>query len=704
MEYLKQIIPLSALNAVKNELCKNHTLMTIEHLLQGSPWAMKMFDSSTKFPEGVLEGSIFHLGNYDECLEVNVNQDWGSFKGQHCMVTVDMNVSHYLPAYEAQSLPSAIPFKWAICVPSSCVAADVEDFFTTALHYTVNVNPLECHIQGPRPFLPVDWLAIIILSFFGLLCVLSTAYDLIVTDPWSRRESLVVFSWYTNGKRLLNTDHSDNTLHCLHGIRFLTINWVVLGHAYVTEMFSPIVNLLYVTINWVVLGHAYFTEMFSPEVNLLDTVKSIKDWGHIVILSAVLSVDTFFLISGTLLCYIFMMTGGRNFNYLIYFLHRYMRTTPMMAILILVYTGIILHMATGPLWDSFLQIEVAYCKNNWWTAILHLQNYINPSEMCISATWYLNVDMQLYLLSPLLLLPLVKRPKIGLILLQVVTAASIVTCFLQMYFHRNEITDFLKGEPINANYYYTHTRASPWFIGISLGYCLFHTIQWKKDIAAGKRRNLSKKVLVAGWLLGAVCLLTPILVLHEIIQDDNYYHSIKLQVYAALSRPIWSMGVSWVIFVCVAGYGGPVNKFLSWKFFHPMSRLTYSIYMLHMFFMRIKMASTKTPLYSDDMEKIEFWFSTMVFTTLLAIPASLTFESPIIKIQKMLLGDRLKQKNQTEPEVSNTSQHEEKRNNDPLPGSVVIPGSSISQELNTLPKYPSNLNTSEENSAHNGTQ
>lgn len=59
-----------------------------------------MFDSSTKFPEGVLEGSIFQLGNYDECLEVNVNQDWGSFKGQHCMVTVDMNVTHYLPAYE----------------------------------------------------------------------------------------------------------------------------------------------------------------------------------------------------------------------------------------------------------------------------------------------------------------------------------------------------------------------------------------------------------------------------------------------------------------------------------------------------------------------------------------------------------------------------------------------------------------------------
>jgi hypothetical protein len=59
-----------------------------------------VFDSSTKFPEGVLLGSISQMGNFDECLEVNVNQDWGSFKGQHCMVTGNINVSHYIPANE----------------------------------------------------------------------------------------------------------------------------------------------------------------------------------------------------------------------------------------------------------------------------------------------------------------------------------------------------------------------------------------------------------------------------------------------------------------------------------------------------------------------------------------------------------------------------------------------------------------------------
>jgi hypothetical protein len=36
-----RIAYLPAFKAVKNEMCKNHTLMTIEHIFQGSLWAIK---------------------------------------------------------------------------------------------------------------------------------------------------------------------------------------------------------------------------------------------------------------------------------------------------------------------------------------------------------------------------------------------------------------------------------------------------------------------------------------------------------------------------------------------------------------------------------------------------------------------------------------------------------------------------------------
>jgi hypothetical protein len=77
--------------------CLPHRYITTKHNTQ---LCYTVFDSSTKIPEGVLRGSISHLGNFDECLDVDVNQDWGSFKGQHCLGTVNVNVSGYIPANE----------------------------------------------------------------------------------------------------------------------------------------------------------------------------------------------------------------------------------------------------------------------------------------------------------------------------------------------------------------------------------------------------------------------------------------------------------------------------------------------------------------------------------------------------------------------------------------------------------------------------
>jgi len=53
----------------------------------------------------------------------------------------------------------------------------------------------------------------------------------------------------------------------------------------------------------------------------------IRRWDHCVFTGALFAVDTFLTISGVLLCYIFMVTMSKmgNFNFIIYFLHRYMR-------------------------------------------------------------------------------------------------------------------------------------------------------------------------------------------------------------------------------------------------------------------------------------------------------------------------------------------------------------------------------------------
>lgn len=59
-----------------------------------------------------------------------------------------------------------------------------------------------------------------------------------LSDPW-----LLAFSLYSNGKKLLNVNSSPDSLECLHGVRFLSIAWVVLGHRYFFASQQALLNL-----------------------------------------------------------------------------------------------------------------------------------------------------------------------------------------------------------------------------------------------------------------------------------------------------------------------------------------------------------------------------------------------------------------------------------------------------------------------------
>jgi hypothetical protein len=63
-------------------------------------------------------------------------------------------------------------------------------------------------------------------------------------------------------------------------------------------------------------------------------------------------------------------------------------------------------------------------------------------------------------------------------------------------------------------------------------------------------------VLGAGWLLAAVLLAAPVLLQHHFIQDDFMPSRLDLALFKTFSKLMWSLGLSWVIFVCALGFGG----------------------------------------------------------------------------------------------------------------------------------------------------
>ena len=52
-------------------------------------------------------------------------------------------------------------------------------------------------------------------------------------------------------------------------------------------------------------------------------------------------------------------------------------------------------------------------------------------------------------------------------------------------------------------------------------------------------------------------------------------------LYIGFHKVGWSLALAWVVFACVNGYGGIINKFLSWGFFLPLARMQYVVYLIH---------------------------------------------------------------------------------------------------------------------------
>lgn len=83
---------------------------------------------------------------------------------------------------------------------------------------------------------------------------------------------------------------------------------------------------------------------------------------------------------------------------------------------------------------------------------------------------------------------------------------------------------------------------------------------------------------------------------YPLVQLDNKATSLEHALYTSLSRIVWALALSYLIYACVHGYGGPINWFLSLSLWQPLSRLSYSIYVLHIHVLIIVMVRAKAAL------------------------------------------------------------------------------------------------------------
>lgn len=489
----------SAITASSSEICFNQSLATVMEIMQGQYWAIKMFDAVDKLPSGILDGNTKLMGSYDACLAITSEIDnTGSdvilpqYNGQYCWTEIPINI---FPGYQ-------LKLDMGICMPDTCSNNDTLQILNTLLP-NIRIGNVPLYSDGvvcKDDVGDLDTRAILMIvlcSFFGLLILCGTAYDVIIVRWYSKRQKheeekvmkntmdlesnsmekrpllnkpvvsdiytpgipgqlLLSFSVYTNGAKLLNTTHSAGTLTCINGIRFISMSWVILGHAVAFG-----------------LGTGSNLNSFFP--------KMIGRWTFQAIANALVSVDTFFALSGLLVSYLALKEMKKNngrLNWGMFYFHRFWRLTPPYMLILGVYVSLNRYWSDGPLWPEN-GMEKDFCKDTWWKNLLYINNIVDRDNQCFGWAWYLANDMQFYILSPLMFVPLYFFNGWGLISSAVFLIGNgVATYFVSEKYKLPPTTiggvdEKTSGDYMTDYYFVPWCRIGPYVIGVVAGYCLY---------------------------------------------------------------------------------------------------------------------------------------------------------------------------------------------------------------------------------------
>ncbi|CAH1160159.1 unnamed protein product [Phaedon cochleariae] len=628
--------------------CSNALDLYLENLYHApgdDNWALKMLDASSKLPTGLLSYNFGEMGDFEECLatesldhSIQPRYCLGGFSTSSFQKIYEQNSSDHEKILQQMNIKTRLRNlltptlndnneeenraarmitgpSWAVCLPKNCSQTDINQIFSKlSVEFT-------CQTREDLDIPLTSGAITTIVSFVVVICIMiaSTSYDIYCnsTTRVPPNPVLISFSIYTNGSKLFKMGKSSE--------------------------FSSIYGIRVISMMWVIFGHTFLDAISGPTTNLKAVIEWCKQLASMVAISGTLAVDTFFVIGGIVLAYTFMKMkhNGMEFKICQFYIHRYVRLTPPLAAMVLVTATLSSYFGSGPHWSSVKMVLEDACKKDWWTALLYTQNYyhVSSNSMCIGQSWYLDVDMQLFILSPLVLLPLWYYPTIGQCLLYGYIGATIITNFCIGYI--NDLSALLTaqiitptiggGDMMSILYMKTHARATPWLMGISVGYYL-SLINFKNKTVPRLRRE----VVLVVWAVFLAVILTCVFGGHSTLMGPEYDRWGN-SLHIALVRPAWALCVAWVIVACYLDYGGPINTFLSLPIFQVLSRFTFSIYLIHLNLIYYRSFSYKTGTHFSFFDMTcQFWVY-LIYSFGLSIFWTLAFESPFIALEKLLL-------------------------------------------------------------------
>lgn len=648
---MKKLMPVASELATSPELspeCAGSLFKVLKATRTREPWVIRMILANGLLPNNILEGSLISLGGYEQCLKTRV---YGSdrelqAKGQYCSMFVfppwslmEKLVHKFQDAGEFKGRLNPLTIttnekvgkkalRIGLCTLNACTEKEV-GFLANGVfsQYGANVTVSGCRTDDPKELSSLQNASIIYLGVLGLLVAVGTLIEwIMITLPapdleasrmwiWGPFKPLMFFSAISNTQRLLKTTAraENQNLLFLSGFKTFLIFWVIYAHCYV--LIQP----------EFVRSPFLFVDLSSKVMFQL-------------MLNGLLSVTTFLYLSGFVMSYAMLNNGKilRKQNPILIYVtaavRRYIRL--MGPIITVVVTSFLLpYFADGPANHELLQQQVDGCIHRWWAVLLSFNNFYPVDKMCLLHLWYVSTDVQIFLVIafPLTILFLRHR-KLALFASSVIILAFCILVSLQTHFWHllysgtvasNDVVRIV--DTIELIYLRPFTHVSTYVFGVIMGYV---TYQYGEA-------SIGRVAQLAHWIM-SLALTGFVLFLTLPWNRGNPPDDITTAIYAGFHRFAWALGLAWPSFACATGRGGLLNAFFSWKAFIPISRLVYSIYLVHVPLLYLRMGIIKTHINMNEFFQLNTAIGLFGMSLFLGYLLYISTEAPVGRMENAL--------------------------------------------------------------------
>ncbi|XP_037037502.1 O-acyltransferase like protein [Bradysia coprophila] len=421
------------------------------------------------------------------------------------------------------------------------------------------------------------------------------------------QQLLLSFSLPSNARAILSADKlSQDSVTCIHGMRVFSMLWTIMVHTYL--------------------------QTFGISENKYQKTMTERGFFFQIIGNANYAVDTFFYLSGLLVTLLFLRSADKLSNKkqtiatdtkqsVLLFLYRYLRLTPAYFVALLISEVSFKDTYNNSVFPYGLTDHLT-CPTHWWRNMLYIQNWFPFPELCMIWSWYLANDMQFYIWAVIILILSTRHFKTSVTL---VFAFLLGSWVISAAVSLNVNYIFRISNPLESfGYLYdqVYTRIGPYIMGMIAGYIIN---RFKEPPKVSSTFNIFM------WFVSMATLSLCVFGIWNGSLDR-----IDTAFYISLGHTAWGFALIWITLSCKWGLAQPINDFLSYPAFLPLSRLTYCTYLLHPITQVVTSFQMQGPLHIRHLMVFTIFLGNAVISYVCAFIASVMFEAPVVRILRVI--------------------------------------------------------------------